>query len=93
MQTTEVKPTPDPDVSQFEDTRPKQAAMHPLLMGLWDMLPEPGPGNYTPEQQAEWIEAAKVNLKLLYGGPRPAPRVASSHGETPVRPSAANEES
>lgn len=41
---------------------------HPLLVGLWQELPDPKVAKLDPEKQAQWIETAKVVLKLLYGG-------------------------
>ena len=55
---------------------------HPLLVGLWERLPEPKPGALSPEEQEEWLEAARVNLRLLYGGPR---KIADS--SVPLPPS------
>jgi len=43
-------------------------AQHPLIVGLWQMLPDPSAGTLTAQQQEDWLAAAKVNLKLLYGG-------------------------
>jgi hypothetical protein len=41
---------------------------HPLIVGLWGLLPDPQSGKpFTAEQQAEWLDAAKVNLRVLYG--------------------------
>lgn len=39
---------------------------HPLIEGLFTMLPPPG-GRFTAQEQARWLEAAKVNLALVYG--------------------------
>jgi len=44
-----------------------EAVRHPLIVGLWQMLPDPKTGQFTPEDQQAWLDAAKVNLKLLYG--------------------------
>jgi hypothetical protein len=41
-------------------------ARHPLIEGLFTMLPAGGP--FSPTQQRRWLEAAKVNLALVYGG-------------------------
>jgi hypothetical protein len=41
---------------------------HPLLVGLWQELPDPRVGGFDQRRQTEWLDAAKVVLKLLYGG-------------------------
>lgn len=52
-------------------------SQHPMLVGLWQELPPPRSGGFGPAKQAEWLEAAKVTLKLLYGGETsPEPRTA-----------------
>lgn len=76
-----------PEQSASEEEAPQELeehvpelAKHPLLVGLWQMLPEPGSG-FSPDEQEAWLEAARVNLKLLYGPGQPS-------GRPPTRPSA-----
>lgn len=38
---------------------------NPLIEGLFRMLPVEGA--FPPEMQRRWLEAAKVNLALVYG--------------------------
>lgn len=57
---------------------------HPLIVGLWGMLPEPGSGAFGPDEQAEWLEAAKLNLRLIYGKAQTlSARVVPSEPERP----------
>jgi hypothetical protein len=53
-----------------------QGSRHPLLVGLWQELPDPKSGNFGPAKQQQWLEAATVLLKLLYGGDDPTPAKA-----------------
>lgn len=59
-------------------------ANDPLIVGLWKRLPPAQVGAFTSEQQAEWLEAATVILRMLYGSggtrpshPKPEPTDAS----------------
>ena len=76
-----VKPGPTmPAVASVEPdesphTRPAPArsestlpVRHPLLVGLWQELPDPKAGSFDAQRQREWLDAAQVVLRLLYGG-------------------------
>ena len=43
-------------------------ADHPLLKGLWAMLPSEG--DFPPERRAQWFKALAINLDLVYGDGR-----------------------
>jgi hypothetical protein len=53
--------------AERSEARPpvRSAVRHPLIEGLFTMLPVGG--SFTPAQQRRWLEAAKVNLALVYG--------------------------
>jgi hypothetical protein len=75
--------------AETKPPEPEAPAKHPLLVGLWEMLPGPREGMSTDEQ-AEWLEAAKVNLRLVYGkGRSSVPSVSERPSEQP--PNAAQE--
>jgi hypothetical protein len=57
---------------------------HPLLVGLWQELPDPKVRKLDPEQQASWIETAKLVLKLLYNGDSTHLGVGLTYGQTPA---------
>lgn len=40
-------------------------ADHPLIKGLVGQLPAQGQ-RFTPKQRRRWLEAAKLNLELIY---------------------------
>lgn len=65
-----------------ERSKPEQSTtvQHPLLLGLWQELPDPAVSRLTPAKQAQWIETATVVLKLLYGTQEPP----SSKGNDPA---------
>jgi hypothetical protein len=44
-----------------------QMAEHPLIKGLIAKLPAEGE-RFTPRQRQRWLDAAKVNLELIYAG-------------------------
>ncbi len=75
---SEVRQVSDAEVGHFVDCGEQIAGFvsDPLIVGLWKRLPDPDKGTFTPEQQAAWLNAAKVNLQLLYGG------VPSNRAET-----------
>jgi hypothetical protein len=51
-----------------EDEKPA-IMTHPLIVGMLGALPEPG--DDFPEKDRElWLQAAKVNLQLIYGKPK-----------------------
>jgi hypothetical protein len=60
-------------------------AQHPLLIGLWQELPDPKTAKLTEEQQSNWIDTAKLVLKLLYS----TETARSGAGPTIVPPPAA----
>ena len=67
--TTEVRDEPPP--SGFPGPSapvPTPGPQHPMLVGLWQELPDPKSGDFGTEKQTQWLEAAKVVLKLLYVG-------------------------
>jgi hypothetical protein len=45
---------------------PKSMAQHPLVLGLINLLP-PEDQRFTAKQRARWLNAAQVNLDLIYG--------------------------
>lgn len=54
---------------------------HPLIVGLWAMLPQPNDGTFPPSKQKQWLEAARVNLALLYGSEDPqSPQTSAVSG-------------
>ncbi len=70
----------EPTATRPEHTSPREAthheiapalARHPLLVGLWQELPDPAERKLSPEQQENWIETAKLVLRLLYSGDGP----------------------
>jgi hypothetical protein len=83
---TEVRQVSDGDIGRGMDSGEQIAGFvsDPLIVGLWKRLPDPEKGTFTPEQQEAWLNAARVNLQLLYGG------VPSGRAETPVPPSITN---
>jgi hypothetical protein len=65
---------------------------HPLLVGLWQELPDPNTKKLTAEQQANWIETAKLVLKLLYTSSGTATLgVGLTYGEAPGGPGASTD--
>ena len=42
-------------------------AAHPLLVGLWEELPDPKVAKLDPAKQQQWLDTAKLVLQLLYG--------------------------
>lgn len=57
-----VTPDPKPDTGGSEK---KSLRDHPLIQGLFQMLPEEGP--WPSEEREDWVAAAKVNFQLVYG--------------------------
>jgi hypothetical protein len=49
-----------------ESTGDTAGAQHPLVLGLFQMLPPAGTP-WTLEQAVSWMEAAAVNLRVAYG--------------------------
>ncbi|MFN2526661.1 MAG: hypothetical protein ABR505_10455 [Actinomycetota bacterium] len=62
-------------VRRVYEGAPGRFSQNPLIEGLFRMLPVEG--SFTPEQQERWLEAAKVNLALVYG---------SEQGDPPRHP-------
>ncbi|HEX9774740.1 MAG TPA: hypothetical protein VGB83_04070 [Actinomycetota bacterium] len=49
-----------------EEPPPRQETHHhALIQGLFKMLPQDGP--FSTKKQAQWLEAARLNLALVYG--------------------------
>jgi hypothetical protein len=53
---------------------------HPQIVGMLGALPEPGQ-DFPQDDRDLWLEAAKVNLQLIYGKPRPATTTRSRDAE------------
>jgi hypothetical protein len=79
---TDQRPSP-PSVAS---SPPVGLAQHPLLVGLWQELPDPKVAKLSPEQQANWIETATLVLKLLYSGEVPHLGVGLSYAPTNNQP-------
>jgi hypothetical protein len=69
----DMTPKPKPEEDEEESLRD-----HPLIQGLFKMLPLEGPWPESKRQQ--WLEAARVNLELVYGSD---PKVLTSGREQP----------
>ncbi|MBA3585252.1 MAG: hypothetical protein H0W36_12130 [Gemmatimonadetes bacterium] len=80
-QTTGATQMPPPDAGV--QTAAPPLTQHPLLVGLWQELPDPKVKQLDPEQQANWIETAKLVLKLLYSGESARLGVGLTYGQTP----------
>ena len=60
---------PTRDRAFVDDNGTPEVRMHPLIVGMLGALPKPG--EEFPEDDRElWLEAAKVNLQLIYGKPK-----------------------
>src|SRR5258706_8876561 len=75
----EKPPVPPPEAAPM--------AEHPLIKGLVAKLPPEGE-RFTPQQRKRWLEAAKVNLELIYAGEEEdlEPVAASLNGVTTAQP-------
>jgi hypothetical protein len=63
----DAAPEPEKEpVRRQTDPEEAVAGHHELIKGLFAMLPTEG--EFSPLQQKRWLEAAKVNLALVYGG-------------------------
>ncbi len=67
-------------------------AEHPLIRGLVAKLPAEGQP-FTPKQRRRWLEAAKVNLELIYAADdedgedeKPAPEPSPNGVSATVQP-------
>jgi hypothetical protein len=73
--------------SLVEPTGGDALRQHPLIEGLIRMLPPEGP--WPRERQEQWLEAARVNLALLYGSETSeAQRKNAADPDTAPHPSA-----
>lgn len=84
------RPQAAPTTSRSPGVTLQGVVDHPLIVGLWAMLPPPGEADFPPAKQKQWLEAARVNLALLYGyeEPVPAPRVEPTRTHPAPQPSA-----
>jgi hypothetical protein len=69
--------------SEYVEVGVPGAVQHPLIVGLWKLLPDPDQGTFTAEQQENWLAAAKVNLKAIYGSPGGRSSAAPGVTDTP----------
>ena len=60
---------PAGDTGGKRDEERSNVDTHPLIVGLLGALPKPGE-DFSQEDRDLWLEAAKVNLQLIYGKPR-----------------------
>jgi hypothetical protein len=67
----EEKPLTPPDTAM--------AKAHPLVRGLFEELPRPG-DEFTAQQQADWLELAKVAFRVIYKTPVKAQGSSSDEG-------------
>lgn len=78
-----MEPPPAADLEQEAATAPDgseaQSAVpdgpsDPLLVGLWSKLP--AAGNFSKEEQEQWLELAMLALAMVYGS---TPNRVSTH--------------
>lgn len=43
----------------------RAAMRHPLIEGMFSLLPYEDP--FSPKERAEWLEAMRLNLDVVYG--------------------------
>ena len=61
-----VDQTEDRGVEQGEGAANTLPALHPLVRGLFEALPDPGTP-FDDEDRTVWLRAADLNLTLIYG--------------------------
>lgn len=62
-----ASPEPGPASRQVHDDDSFLDGLHPLLVGLIKTIPREG-DDFSPRRQKQWLEAAKVNFALIFGG-------------------------